>query len=207
MNTPKELLISLCQGLQERSKLRSDNKTPYTVEFFSGLKPKGYWLPQMHMGTTATVTDIVDQEWYVEIFVNKKCIFRECGIPSKSEDLRDVEESLVNRVIFNIFAHGVMTAKKNIDDRDNAKKVLDKEDIESLGWLDIGKQCFNPSQNVTVFQIDNGTALYFLDFWPDKNNTVVIHNSKSYEYFLCFFDGKIQNKSELKKIMQMVGII
>jgi hypothetical protein len=110
-------LISLCAKL-EHSLNRFDkrNGRPQTnkVEFISGLKPDNYWLPNIHIGTSKTISDKIRLAWTVEIKVNDVCIFRESHIPHETEDLKVVEGMLIERILMQIFEYGVMSAKDSI---------------------------------------------------------------------------------------------
>lgn len=64
-------------------------------------------------------------------------------------------------------------------------KFLDKEDIESFGWEKFGNN----------FRKEN----LFLLFNLDKSVVIIDGNYPK-------FSGKIKNKSELKKLMQQLGI-
>jgi len=76
-------------------------------------------------------------------------------------------------------------------------KLLDREDIESLGWK------FSSKGNIfNTFLLSN----YWLGFNFNTDN-LVITNGKVYEEERFYFDGKIKNKSELQKLMIQLGII
>jgi hypothetical protein len=70
-------------------------------------------------------------------------------------------------------------------------KCLDKEDIESLGWIQ--------NNNIDSFSI-NGFDLLF-----SKNNWITIYEDKGADEYS--YRGYIKNKSELKKIMIQTGIL
>lgn len=74
-------------------------------------------------------------------------------------------------------------------------KYLDREDIESLGWKDIGSLWFE------------GFGLYQLRKW--KDDLVFLYNTRheaAEGKAEQIFAGVIKNKSELKKMMQQLGI-
>jgi len=114
----KELLIELCSNLEKDLNMR-EAKTAQThkVEFFSGMKTGGYYLPMMHIGTTKTLPDTIQMAWFVEVWVDGDCIFRESHLPHETETLEIVEGFLITRVMRNIFTFGVMSSKKFIDER------------------------------------------------------------------------------------------
>ncbi len=112
----KKLLIDLCSNLEKEINERKETANKITVEFFSGLKPDGYYLPEMHTGTSKSITSERSMAWFVEISVDGKVIFRESHVPYKDEKLKIVEEFLVARVLRNVFTFGVMSSKKYIDE-------------------------------------------------------------------------------------------
>lgn len=72
-------------------------------------------------------------------------------------------------------------------------KYLDKKDIEELGWK---KDSYNAIIN--TFTKDK----YVLEL--NSNNRIIIIDNQFGEEI--HFNGYIKNKSELKKIMKMIGI-
>lgn len=76
-------------------------------------------------------------------------------------------------------------------------KYLDKEDIESLGWV--------PTKVEKQFSIikknDSITEKYYLNF----NDKISIIRADENARWVCF-DGNIKNKNELKTIMKQTGI-
>ena len=111
----KELLIELCDNLQRELNGREGKQT-HKVELQSGLKPENYFTPMMHIGTTRTLPDGVRMAWFVEEWVDGKCIFRETHVPHETEALEIVEGFLISRVLRHIFTFGVMSSKKFIDE-------------------------------------------------------------------------------------------
>lgn len=112
----KELLIQLCDNLEKELNQR-ERKETHKVELQSGLKPENYFTPMMHIGTTRTLPDEVIMAWFVEVWVDGKCIFREYHVPKETEQLEIVEGFLMSRVLRHIFTFGVMSSKKFIDGR------------------------------------------------------------------------------------------
>lgn len=109
----KELLIELCERLEiELNRLKEDK--PNSVVFFSGLKPSNYWLSNIHIGTTKTIDKNIIIAWFVEIFIDEECIFRESYIPKDNEDHKIVEGMCISRLFESIFFHGVTNAKNNL---------------------------------------------------------------------------------------------
>lgn len=100
----------LCNYLKES--LDGIDNQNHEVKFTSGLKPFDYYLPQMHIGTTATIPTQIQMAWFCEIRVDGKCIFMESWIPKESEDLSIVEAVVIKRLMRSVFNYGVMASKK-----------------------------------------------------------------------------------------------
>jgi hypothetical protein len=110
----KELLIELCDNLQKELNQREGKQT-HKVELQSGLKPESYFTP------TRTLPEGVRRTWFVEVWVDGKCIFREAHVPHETEALEIVEGLLISRLLRRIFTFGVMSSKKFIDEREENK--------------------------------------------------------------------------------------
>jgi len=113
----KELLIELCANLEKELNMR-ESKQIHQVKFSSGLKALNYFTPAMHIGTTKTLPNSLKSAWFVEVWIDGKCIFRESHVLNKTDALEMVEELLINRVLRSIFTFGVMSSKKFIDDHE-----------------------------------------------------------------------------------------
>jgi len=117
----KELLIELCEKLEKELNEREGEQS-HKVELQSGLKPENYFTPAMHIGTTSSIPDRVRMAWFVELWVDGECIFRETYVLPENvfEDLtvnteKIIEDFLISKVLNRIFAFGVMTSKSFID--------------------------------------------------------------------------------------------
>ena len=111
----KELLIELCANLEKDLNARDNHIAKIKVVFVSGLKPANYYLPMMHIGTTATLPDKVKMAYFVEVWVDHKCIFRESWMPHETEDLGRIESILMNRILRHVFSFGIMSSKLYFD--------------------------------------------------------------------------------------------
>lgn len=79
-------------------------------------------------------------------------------------------------------------------------KPLDKEDIESFGFLDVGNNGFQKLSSDTE-------DFYTLDI--DDNSIEIVYEKSTGENLstaFTLFRGKIKNKSELKKLLKMLNI-
>lgn len=77
------------------------------------------------------------------------------------------------------------------------EKPLDREDIESLGWI---------HEQDNLFSLKSGEVAYYLILYPQFDNKVEIrctHPSINYGNFL----GVCKNKSELKRILKQIGVL
>jgi hypothetical protein len=100
--------------LQELCK-NSEKELKCKIELRSRLMPVDYWLPTMHIGTSKSITDQIYFAWYVEIFADQRCIFRQSYL-MQDEDPIEVEARLIKEIIQNIFTYGFSYAKKIIED-------------------------------------------------------------------------------------------
>lgn len=116
----KELLIELCDNLEKELNQR-EGKRSHKVELQSGLKPENYFTPTMR-----TLIDGVRMAWFVEVWVDGKCIFREAYVPRETEDLKIVEDFLISRILRHIFSFGVMSSKSFIDKREENFNTKEK---------------------------------------------------------------------------------
>lgn len=83
---------------------------------------------------------------------------------------------------------------KGIDNNQIKVKCLDREDIESLGWEQIGYDTFSLSGDIEKYE---------LEFDPEYKT--FIYETSHLKRNL--FSGKIKNKSELKRLMIQTGIL
>jgi hypothetical protein len=80
---------------------------------------------------------------------------------------------------------------------------LNKEDIESLGW----KHFYDDFTFGNYTKIKNLKEKYSLDYdYQIHTCEINIINSEGVEIIRTLFNGKIKNKLELKKLMQMLDI-
>ena len=86
-----------------------------------------------------------------------------------------------------------------ISERDFRVKYLDKEDIESLDW-----EYFDQYRDggTSIYRKDDKTLTYYGTNRIKEDYTLIIHNNAGSR----FFYGTIKNKSELKKVLKMLGI-
>ncbi len=82
-------------------------------------------------------------------------------------------------------------------------KYLDKEDIESCGFIDLGSLWFFKEQCLTVNDVNNLNCK--IRKW--KNNQIDIYaDYRDNDELQLIFRGCIKNKSELKRLLQWLGI-
>ena len=111
----KEILVELCKYLQNMLNIKEQlsDKPSHKVELFSGLKPANYFIPQMHFGTSKTISQEIELAYFVEIFVDQTCIFRECTLPKEKDDLKTIEEMVCLRLLNDVFCYGIMSSIEN----------------------------------------------------------------------------------------------
>lgn len=78
-------------------------------------------------------------------------------------------------------------------------KYLDREDIESLGWEFVPDNSVGDGDFRWYDLFQKGEFSIALSF--ETRGTNVIHKNRS-----VVFDGAIRNKSELQRVMKMLGI-
>ena len=88
-------------------------------------------------------------------------------------------------------------------------KYLDKEDIESFGFKYIDEDTyilpmlFKP----IIFSPGKVWGDIIMHYHPEDNYTSITGFSEGQEEEYTLFMGLIKNKSELKKILQMIGVL
>lgn len=107
----RHLLKGLCDYLQ--SLVIGSKK----ITLFIGEKPENYHFPAMHIGTTKSIPTEIRNAYFVEIFVNDRCIFRESAPIREGDDLQKTENYLIERITNNVFCYGVMTSAREINER------------------------------------------------------------------------------------------
>lgn len=112
MGYKSEIIKGCCDALKEN--LRFD-KVKHTVSFISEFKPYNYYLPEMHIGSSLSISDKIPMAWFAEIYVDNKCIFRESLIPNEDDNLNNIEEVVIDRLLKNVFIYGVMSSKNNLE--------------------------------------------------------------------------------------------
>jgi len=112
----KEMLQELCSNLEKELNDIKETNNLTKVELFSGLKPSNYFLPDIAITTISSDERIKTNAWFVELSVDDLVVFRESLVPLENEDLKIIEEMLINKVVRNIFTFGVMNSKKFIED-------------------------------------------------------------------------------------------
>ena len=87
------------------------------------------------------------------------------------------------------------------DDKNTRVKHLDREDIESFGFIK-----YKDSDRWIIKEWDEeGYGGIFLEM-INNDKPIYISNGNSYEEHECYFWGKLANKSELKKLLKQLGI-
>lgn len=95
--------------------------------------------------------------------------------------------------------------RKEIEDQRIRVKHLDQEDIESLGWAHDKELTGHPKR--FIIQMNDGTLWVLMLSVGGWCMIESYRNVSPYTEPKGMFRGHIKNKSELKKLMQQIGII
>lgn len=80
-------------------------------------------------------------------------------------------------------------------------KYLDKEDIEAEGWVTYG------GDPKTFAKISSRGESYFLHLKPEETKVLIRQEMNAgFEGLNILFQGVIRNKSELRRILKMIGV-
>lgn len=96
--------------------------------------------------------------------------------------------------------------KDDIEFGDVRVKYLDKEDIESLGFIckyEANSMYYTYKESVSLF--NSGVWTLKLINWPSEDNIRLTISDASVDDEVIF-RGKIRNKSELIKILKQLGV-
>ncbi len=110
------------EGMLTSQQIISKEIPTDTVTYFLGKKPSGYYVPKFVATTKGALSEKMNTEpvaLFAEVFVNRKCIFRESYIPQPTEDEEICKGVVMTRLFHSIFAYGVMASKKVMHDYDN----------------------------------------------------------------------------------------
>jgi len=109
-----DVLRLLCKEYENF--INADKKEiPIKVKFVNEKKPDGYWLSQMHMGTSKTANiDRNSLAWHTEIWVNNKCIYRQNVLPSDQteEGWNKAKFICQQKVLTAVFTYGLAAARE-----------------------------------------------------------------------------------------------
>ena len=115
----KDVILIFCAKLEENLNLQGslNSKTgqnTHKVKLICEMKPAGYFLPQIHPGTskTALLHDNEPEAFFVELWLDNRCLFRQFNIPENVEITHVVEFYLLTELLNTVFEYGV-TAMDN----------------------------------------------------------------------------------------------
>ena len=115
MQDTKQLLQDACADLENWMDRNDSKHYKHFVTLFSGPKPEDYWLPQMHIGTTASISDELLMAWYGEIKVDGVVVVRKSRVPNEGEKLEDMEELVLSAIVYDMVGLGIEAAQKSIE--------------------------------------------------------------------------------------------
>ena len=116
MTDLRQILQDLCKHLEFMLDMSDKDGIKHTVVFFSGQRINDYWLPDIHLGTTPSLSDDVIMSWYVEINVDGNVIFRKNAVPNEEEKLEDVKDRVLLWVLQDVFCWGVIASQRALVD-------------------------------------------------------------------------------------------
>lgn len=94
------------QTAKEEDQIRS-------IKLTSEMKPDNYFIPQIWIGAGLPNDESIPA-WFVEIWINDLCVFRESKVANHGQDTnwKIIEESCLDRLLQNILSHGLTAAYK-----------------------------------------------------------------------------------------------
>jgi hypothetical protein len=84
-------------------------------------------------------------------------------------------------------------------------KYLDREDIESLGWVHTGKSIDDWFKWGNKVRLESGHSISFKMHYGYHDQKLTINGDDGGSE-TCFFEGYVKNKSEFKKVMEQLTI-
>jgi hypothetical protein len=93
----------------------------------------------------------------------------------------------------------------NGEHADYRVKYLDREDIESLGWLHTGKWIDDWFKWEQPVRLESGHRVKFIMHYGYHDHKLTIKGDDGGSE-TCFFEGYVNNKSEFKKVMKQLTI-
>lgn len=117
-------------------------------------------------------------------------------------------DGVYNTRVFNTthlaLVYNRIVAKEGLSIDEILIKYLDKQDIESLGFIDLGSMWFFKQDCLTV----NGENFLNCKIRMWTNNQLDIYaDYKDNDELQLIFRGVIKNKSELVKVLKMIGVV
>lgn len=113
----KDVILTLCANLEQNLNDR-DGQDIHKVKLICEMKPAGYFLPQIHPGTSnTTALQYVDKDaLFVELWVDNKCLFRDSSIPQNNsiEVIHMLEYYLLNKLLSTIFRFGISSMDNSL---------------------------------------------------------------------------------------------
>ena len=158
--------------------------TPSTVEFYPGF--------EFELLTRKYSTGIVEGDPEYKDVWNKV----QFGVSSPAFDLWRGQAKKQEVDILVLFGQEYSKHLNEIGAPRTRVKYLDKEDIESLGFKFVAYD----GDVISLEKRMKNDDYLFISYLP-KDNTLIINVGTS-----CVFAGNIKNKSELIKVLQMIGV-
>ena len=134
-------------------------------------------------------------------------------INSKKPDIKVWNKESIYRDDYALYNRSFKSLEELIKTNQIRVKYLDKEDIESLGFKQIGTHIYDIEYN-DPRGIDNnirilfrqGTSWVLITQGNEKSITTTL-NDNIFSDWTTRFSGNIKNKSELKKLLVQLGVL
>ena len=111
----KDVILLLCINTEEYLNDKADQNI-HKVKLICEMKPSGYFLPQIHPGTSKTVhlQDREQEALFVELWLDERCLFRQSNIPENVEVTHFVEFYLLTELLNTVFRFGVIAMDSSL---------------------------------------------------------------------------------------------
>lgn len=125
----KEELIRLLNRYEDILNIRGGSESVKETFLFSGIKPSSYYLPSIMMGSGNKLYDDIRYSWFVEIWIDGLCIYRQSMTNIEQEDLQQYEDVLLKRTMNDIFMFGLSSCLQYTKEMNELKKISYEQSI------------------------------------------------------------------------------
>lgn len=118
-------------------------------------------------------------------------------------DIKVWEPTIYNNDV--IFGRPLSEIQELISNSQIRVKYLDREDIESLGWLHTDRSIDDWFKWEQPIRLESGHRIKFIMHYGYHDHKLTIKGDDGGGE-TCFFEGYVNNKSEFKKVMKQLTI-